>query len=147
MSEGVPPCPLAQPRPTLQALQGSCWKNSPAHEQVTALGGRWAQGASPCCSAGAGGTHPRWGLRTFSSGPAVSLYFPPCPTPTFSIGPLSGLSHVAGKMWCQGTSLGVQWLRLCSPSAGAPGLIPDQGTRSRMLQLKILHATTKVWSS
>ena len=31
---------------------------------------------------------------------------------------------------------GVQWLRLCSPSAGGLGLIPGQGTRSHMLQVK-----------
>ncbi|TEA39746.1 hypothetical protein DBR06_SOUSAS31510016, partial [Sousa chinensis] len=34
-------------------------------------------------------------------------------------------------------SLVVQWLRLCAPNAGGPGLIPGQGTRSHM------HATTK----
>ena len=32
-------------------------------------------------------------------------------------------------------SLVVQWLRLCSPNAGGPGLILGQGTRSHMLQL------------
>ena len=52
-----------------------------------------------------------------------------------------------------GISLVVQWLRLRAPSAGGPGSIPGQGTRShmpllrvRMLQLKkkrIPHATTK----
>ena len=35
-----------------------------------------------------------------------------------------------------GTSLKVQWLRLHAPNAGGPGLIPGQGARSRMLQLK-----------
>ena len=35
-----------------------------------------------------------------------------------------------------GTSLVVQWLRLCAPNAGGLGLIPCQGTGSRMLQLK-----------
>ena len=38
----------------------------------------------------------------------------------------------------------VQWLRLCAPSAGCPGLIPSQGTRSHMLQLKISSAETKI---
>ena len=39
-----------------------------------------------------------------------------------------------------GTSLVVQWLRLCAPSAGTLGSIPGQGTRSHMLQLKeIVH--------
>ena len=37
-----------------------------------------------------------------------------------------------------GTSLVVQWLRHHAPNAGGPGLIPGQGTRSHMLQLKIL---------
>ena len=43
-----------------------------------------------------------------------------------------------------GTSLVVQWLRLCTPNAGGPGSIPGQGTRSHMPQLKILHDTTKI---
>ena len=55
----------------------------------------------------------------------------------------------------QGTSLVVQWLRLCIPNAGGPGSIPGQGTKSRMhatlrvcmLQLKILHAVTKTQRS
>ena len=42
-----------------------------------------------------------------------------------------------------GTSLVVQWLRLHAPTAVVPGSILDQGTRSYMLQLKILPATTK----
>ena len=32
-----------------------------------------------------------------------------------------------------GTSLAVQWLRLHTSSAGGPGSIPGQGTRSHML--------------
>ena len=36
-----------------------------------------------------------------------------------------------------GASLVVQWLRLWAPSAGGPGSIPGQGTRSHMLQLNI----------
>ena len=36
----------------------------------------------------------------------------------------------------KGTSLIVQWLRLYAPNAGALGSIPDQGTRSHMLQLR-----------
>ena len=36
-----------------------------------------------------------------------------------------------------GTSLVVQWLRLCAPNAGGPGLIPGQGTRSHMPQLRV----------
>ena len=30
----------------------------------------------------------------------------------------------------------VQWLRLHTPNAGGPGLIPGQGTRAHMLQLR-----------
>ena len=41
-----------------------------------------------------------------------------------------------------GTSLAVQWLRLCAPSAEASGLIPGQETGSHMLQLRV-HAATK----
>ncbi|TEA33475.1 hypothetical protein DBR06_SOUSAS3910016, partial [Sousa chinensis] len=40
------------------------------------------------------------------------------------------------KVDCR-TALVVQWMRLCAPSAGGPGSIPGQGTRSHM------HATTK----
>ena len=54
------------------------------------------------------------------------------------------------KLLCQ-TSLVVQWLRLHAPNAGGLGSIPGQGTEShmtqlrvRMLQLKILHAATKI---
>ena len=35
------------------------------------------------------------------------------------------------------TSLVVQWLRLCAPKAESWGLIPAQGTRSHMLQLRV----------
>ena len=42
-----------------------------------------------------------------------------------------------------GTSPVVRWLGLCAPNAGGLGSIPGQGTRSHMLQLKILHATIK----
>ena len=35
-----------------------------------------------------------------------------------------------------GSSLVVQWLRIRAPNAGIPGLIPGQGTRSHMLQLR-----------
>ena len=34
-----------------------------------------------------------------------------------------------------GTSLVVQWLRLCAPSAGGLGSIPGQGTRTHTLPL------------
>ena len=46
-----------------------------------------------------------------------------------------------------GTSLAVQCLRFHVPSAGGPGLIPGQGSRSLVRVLdattKSLHATTK----
>ena len=38
-----------------------------------------------------------------------------------------------------GTPMMVQWLRLQAPNAGDPGLIPGQGTRSPMLQLRPSH--------
>ena len=40
-----------------------------------------------------------------------------------------------------------QWLRLCAPNAGDLGLIPGQETRSHILQLKSLCATTKTQGS
>ena len=48
------------------------------------------------------------------------------------------------KIESEGTSMVVQWLRLCPPNAGGPGSICGQGTRSHTLQLKTSHATTKV---
>ena len=51
------------------------------------------------------------------------------------------------KTITEGTFLMVRWLRLCAPNARGVGLIPGQRTRSRMLQLKILHAATKTLSS
>ena len=40
-----------------------------------------------------------------------------------------------------GTLLVTQQLRLCTPNAGSPGLIPHQGTRSDMPQLRPSAAT------
>ena len=45
------------------------------------------------------------------------------------------------KIFRPGTSLVVQWVRLCAPNAGGLGSIPGLGTRSHM------HATTKTWCS
>ena len=43
-----------------------------------------------------------------------------------------------------GTSLMEQWLRLPTPNAEGPGLIPGQGTRSHMhAATKSSHATNK----
>ena len=36
-----------------------------------------------------------------------------------------------------GTSMVVQWLRFPTLNAGGPGLIPGQGTRSHMWQLRV----------
>ena len=47
------------------------------------------------------------------------------------------------KIAILGASLVVHWLRLRSPNAGGPGLLPGQGTSSHMPQGNILHATTK----
>ena len=51
-----------------------------------------------------------------------------------------------------GASLVVQWLRLCAPNAGGPGLIPGKETRSRMPQLRVhmpqlrsAQVATKTW--
>ena len=43
-----------------------------------------------------------------------------------------------------GTSLVVRWLRLSGPNAGGLGLIPGQGTRFHMPQLKIPRMATKL---
>ena len=43
------------------------------------------------------------------------------------------------EMWWvrKGTSLVVQWLKLCAPKTGGWSLIPGQGTRSHMSQLRV----------
>ena len=49
-----------------------------------------------------------------------------------------------GKWFTQkqevGDSLVVQWLGLCAPNTVVLGLIPDQGTRSHVLQLRLYTA-------
>ena len=40
---------------------------------------------------------------------------------------------IAGR----GTSLVVQWLKLCTPNAGGPGSIPGQGTRPHIKQIRV----------
>ena len=63
-------------------------------------------------------------------------------------GSRESLRHACPQVWdatslechlkvVHGTSLVVQWLRLCAPNAGAPGLMPGQGTRSHMPQLRV----------
>ena len=44
----------------------------------------------------------------------------------------------------RGTSLVVQWLKLCAPNAAGPGSIPGRGTKSHLPQRKILHTATKI---
>ena len=51
------------------------------------------------------------------------------------------------KMWTEGTSLEVQWLRLCAPNAWVVSSISGQGTRPHRLQLKIPSTATKSWHS
>ena len=113
--------------------------------------GDWGIGGLPTLLSRGCGTPPCWGLMAPLLRASRFPVFPTTPDARFLhlalVWPVSRGRQVNSKMWCQGTSVEVQWLRLCSPNAGAPGLIPDQGTRSRMLQLKILHATTKIWSS
>ena len=52
--------------------------------------------------------------------------------------------HKYIKKW---SKLGLPWWSrlVCVPSAGGPGLISGEGTRSHKPQLKIPHATTKTW--
>ena len=63
-------------------------------------------------------------------------------------------AHGIAKSWMQlsdwttinfGASLVIQWLRFWAPNAVGLSSILGQGTRSHILQLKILHATTKTW--
>ena len=52
------------------------------------------------------------------------------------------------RLQCRrGTSLGVPWLRHHTPDAAGLSLIPGQGTRSHVQQLKSLHAAMKVWNA
>ena len=52
--------------------------------------------------------------------------------------PGKGMKILSSKHKDPETSLVVQWLRLCAPSAGGLGSIPDRDTRSHTLQLKDL---------
>ena len=49
------------------------------------------------------------------------------------------IDEVEGNMAIEvseGTSLVVQWLRLCAPVSGGLGSIPGQGTRSHVPQIR-----------
>ena len=68
--------------------------------------------------------------------------------------PLLAMACTTSKCATSETSLVVRWLRLHSPNARGRGSISGQGTKSHMpqlrvhmLQLKILHSTTKTRSS
>ena len=67
--------------------------------------------------------------------------------PNFKDQLLSKLENKLNKGYIQnlatGTSLVVQWLRLCTPNAGGLGSIPGQGARSRMQQLRPSAAKLK----
>ena len=49
---------------------------------------------------------------------------------------MGSVDHQVKREHIPRTSHVVQWLRLHPPSVGALGSIPDQGTRSCMLQLR-----------
>ena len=49
---------------------------------------------------------------------------------------------ITSEVW-EGTSLLVQWVRLCVPNAGGPGSIPGQGTKAHMPQLRLGTALKK----
>ncbi|XP_060251171.1 uncharacterized protein LOC121820546 [Ovis aries] len=71
-----------------------------------------------------------------SSPPAWALTARANPQPTTVTDILVlGLKEEEKREW-QGASLVVQWLRPCAPNAGGPGLIPAQGSGSRMPQLR-----------
>ena len=53
----------------------------------------------------------------------------------------ASMRNIGPKPVFRGTYLVVQWLRLCAPNAGGPGLILDQGTR------KSSHAANKTQCS
>ena len=46
-----------------------------------------------------------------------------------------------------GTFRAVQWLRLHTPNAGGPGLIPGQESRFHMLQLRVCMLQLKIPSA
>ena len=97
---------------------------------------------------------PMW-IQTLSSGMFVNkaLYsgtHPPRLCNTISDKARTERKPQTWKPWGSWTqenglwaSLMVQWLRLGVPNAGGMGLIPGQGTRSHMPQLRIPHAATK----
>ena len=76
------------------------------------------------------------------------------PTMSPAMGSIQEISSLRIRTGTIGISLVVQWLHLCAPNAGGQGLIPGQGTRPHMpqlrvhmLQLKIPCAATKIQHS
>ncbi|CAN0464728.1 unnamed protein product [Rangifer tarandus platyrhynchus] len=55
--------------------------------------------------------------------------------------------NTCSRIFIEGTTLVVHWLRLCTPNAGSPSLIPGQGAIAYLPQLKIPHATAKILSA
>ena len=74
------------------------------------------------------------GLQSTGSQSQTQLSNKTTTTKTFQL--LSVLLAFISSVLC-GTPLVVQWLRLLAPKARAPGLIPDQGTRSHMPQRRV----------
>ena len=72
--------------------------------------------------------------RLLSSHPD-SLHQPNLRSWVTSLDDIIGWHQKSCKIENEGSSLGVQWLRLCDPSAGGPGSISGQGTRSCMSYL------------
>ena len=91
---------------------------------------------------GCGWVSSVWWIGRFSElGLVRPVLLPAAP---FISSVILGLSFLFSKRGIAGISLLVQWLRLCTPSAGGPGSIPCLGTTSHTPQLKILHAAMKI---
>ena len=60
-----------------------------------------------------------------------------CDSPSLMSSFKSSLGRNRQEAANTGTSLVVQWLRLCTRRAGDPGLIPDQETRPHILQIRV----------
>ena len=72
-----------------------------------------------------------WGAITFSVTGHTQLQIKAPPSIQIKAGEIPLRKKASG-----GTSLVVQWLRLCAPNAGGLGSIPGRGTRPYMPQLK-----------
>ena len=54
------------------------------------------------------------------------------------------IMDIATQNFTRQVKLMVQWLRLCTPNAVGPGLIPRQGTKSQMLQVRVHREQLKI---